>query len=378
MKRSGQHSKEGAAALALNVSRLSLLLTRKRGDLPAAYLKDPGLREAYIEYFLPSNIHKLRVPLQELSLHSSGLLVKEKLRILDVGSGPGTAVLGVMEFFSDKAQKPELEFTALDQVAENLHAAEGLFEKHRDELNVRASLRTIRSGIEGLERLSGERFDMVILSNVLNELYLNHADKIAKRTTALLGLLGRLLNDDGSCIIIEPALRETSREMLEVRDGILSNGFHVYSPCLIDGKCPALANPKDWCHEDIAWEPPDFIKEIDKLTGLRKDSLKFSYLVLRKDSFSLADASGSDVFRVVSDALVSKGKVEFYACGPGGRRLITRLDKNRTSRNQAFEMLARGAVVSFEQLVDEGKRYRVGKETGVHIVQDIPHQAASG
>ncbi len=365
MDRSRQPGKEGAAALAANVTRLSLLLTRKRGDLPAAYLKDPGLREAYIAYFLPSNIHKLRVPLQELSLHSSGLLVKEKLRILDVGSGPGTAVLGVMEFFSDKAQKPELEFTALDQVAENLQAAEGLFEKHRDELNVHASLRTIRSGIEGLERLSGERFDMVILSNVLNELYLNHADKIPKRTTALLGILGRLLNDDGSCIIIEPALRETSREMLEVRDGILNNGFHVYSPCLVDGKCPALSKPKDWCHEDIAWEPPELIKELDKLTGLRKDSLKFSYLVLRKDRFSLADESGSNAFRVVSDALVSKGKVEFFLCGPGGRRLFTRFDKDRTSVNQAFENLKRGDVVRFERLIDEEKRFKVGKETAV-------------
>ena len=47
--------------------------------------------------------------------------------------------------------------------------------------------------------------------------------------------------------------------------------------------CPALLNPKDWCHEDIPWEAPPLIRALDKLTGLRKDALKFSYLVLRRD-----------------------------------------------------------------------------------------------
>jgi hypothetical protein len=103
------------------------------------------------------------------------------------------------------------------------------------------------------------------------------------------------------------------------------------------------------------------------MTGLRKDSLKFSYLVLRKDAFSLLDACGKHAFRIVSEPLVSRGKMEFYICGPGGRRLIARLDKDRTSLNQAFEKLKRGNVIGFEQLIDEGKRYKVGKET---VVQD--------
>ena len=352
-------------SLATNVARLSKLLTRERNTLPQAYLQDADLREAYSAYFLPVNIRKIRVPLQELALHPNGPLSKERLRILDIGSGPGSALLGVMEFFSEREPKPRLEFTALDQVAENLRAANEFFISYRDRSGLDATLRTVRSGIEGLECLSGERFDVVILSNVLNELYLHHAEKIGKRTTVLLNTLGRLLSDKGSCIIIEPALRETSREMLEVRDGILKNGFHVYSPCFFDGKCPALENPKDWCHEDLAWEPPQLIKEIDKLTGLKKDSLKFSYLVLRKDALSLSDVFGKNAFRVVSERLVSKGKTEFFICGPGGRRLCTRLDKDSTSLNQAFENLKRGDVVRFERLLDEGKRLKVGKETAV-------------
>ena len=40
---------------------------------------------------------------------------------------------------------------------------------------------------------------------------------------------------------------------------------------------------------------PALVKEIDKLTGLRKDSLKFSYLVLRKDGLTLKDVCGSKI-----------------------------------------------------------------------------------
>jgi hypothetical protein len=145
----------------------------------------------------------------------------------------------------------------------------------------------------------------------------------------------------------------------------LEQGFNVYSPCLFSGKCPVLANPRDWCHEDIPWDPPALVKEIDKVTGLHKDSLKFSYLVLRKDGLSLSDVLGRNIFRVVSEPLVSKGKREFFVCGAAGRRLVTRLDKDTTPANELFGALQRGTVVHFERLIDEGKRFKVGKETAV-------------
>jgi hypothetical protein len=60
-------------SLAADVVRLSELLTSHREDLPAAYLKDEGLRNAYRAYFLPSNLSKIHKPLQELSLHPRDL-----------------------------------------------------------------------------------------------------------------------------------------------------------------------------------------------------------------------------------------------------------------------------------------------------------------
>ena len=99
------------------------------------------------------------------------------------------------------------------------------------------------------------------------------------------------------------------------------------------------------------------------MTGLRKDYLKFSWLIIRKDTLSLSDIFGNNPFRVVSEPLISKGKIEYYLCGAGGRRLVVRLDKDKSRLNEPFSSLKRGNIVSFQGLIDEGKRLRVGKDT---------------
>ena len=359
-------SREELKSLAANVSKLSSLLTKDRESLPAAYLRDAGLRSAYVRYYLPTNMQKVHLALTDLSLHAE-LLSKDRLRVLDLGAGPGTALLGLLAFFDQRPQPPALACVAVDRVAENLRVAEELFAAYRTNNVIDASLKTIRADVEGVAGLFGGFFDLIILSNVLNELYPFDEDRIERRAGLVKTLLDRFLAESGSCIVIEPALRETSRELLQVRDGLLTKGVSVYAPCLMAKNCPALTNPKDWCHEDIPWDPPALIKEIDRLTGLRKDSLKFSYLVLRKDGRSLTDLFGRDSFRVVSEPLVTKGKIEFYICGAKGRKLVTRLDKDRTEVNQFLEVLKRGAIVGFERLADEGARYKIEQTTEVII-----------
>jgi len=365
-KQSGQPQQNLLQLLAANVLRLSTLLTRGREQLPTAYLKEAGLRKAYLEYFLPPNRAKIHHALADLLLHPAKIFSKKRLRVLDIGSGPGTAVLGTLDFFSQQPEHPFLEFTAHDQLAENLKESARLFAQQTAQYPG-SSLSLIRSGMNLLaSRLEG-RYDLIILSNVLNELFVADEARQRKRTDLVSDLMQRFLAADGSCIIIEPALQETSRGLLMVRDGLREKGFSVYSPCLRQGPCPALVNPKDWCHEDIPWEPPALIREIDKLIGLRKDSLKFSYMVMRSDRRSLTDVFGGQCFRVVSEPLASKGKAEFYLCGAAGRKLATRLDKDEASLNRSFKDLRRGDIAVIKDLLDAGNRYKVGKETSVTL-----------
>ena len=356
---------------ASNVIRLSELLTKGRKTLKPSYLKDKDLRDAYIHYYVPVNMYKILVPLRELAIHPSRIFEKEMVRVLDLGSGPGTAILGILDFFSSRGKRPYLKFTAVDPISENLLETERLFKLFIEKGNADASLLTIKSTIEKSNSLADSPFDIITLSNVLSEIAHHYNQKIRRRINLLKTIINRSLTHDGSCIIIEPALRDTSREMLEVRNGLVEEGLNIYSPCLMNEMCPALTNPADWCHEDIPWEPPEIIKEIDRITGLRKDSLKFSYLIIRKDSLSIRDIydnksfRGNNSFRVVSEPLISKGKLEFYICGTGGRRLIVRLDKDSSMTNKPFETLRRGDIVSFEHTADEGKRLKLTKDTTV-------------
>ncbi len=360
-----QMSPAALQTLATDILRLSKLLTKDRSELPAAYLNDAALRKAYQTYFLPPNRAKIRLALTELSLHPREVLRKERLRILDLGSGPGTAVLGALDFFSQQDHRPILEFFAQDQVAENLKEAARLFSNLQQGYAAVSTFTTVHSTIDRVGAGLDGRYDIIMLSNLLNELYSQDAAKLSRRTELLAHLLRTFLKSDGSCIIIEPALQGTSRDLLLVRDALHEQGFTVYAPCLRPEACPALLNPKDWCHEDIPWEAPPLVRALDRLTGLRKDALKFSYLVLRLDGISLSEVYGVEAFRVVSEPLVSKGKAEYYVCGAAGRKLITRLDKDASPQNQAYSGLRRGDIAVFDDLRDEGKRFKVEKGTRV-------------
>lgn len=380
-----EYSAEEIKALAPHVLRLSTLLTKERETMPSAYLSDPRLREAYTAYFLPANLRKIHLPLLELERHPAGLLKKERLEILDIGSGPGTAILGVMDFFVDRETETFLEFTAVDPVPENLRIAQELFVEALKAAPGRAGMSTIHSHLvcRGEPMCSpafgqthgsaptmprGKRFDMILLSNSLNEIARDNADRIGARVAVLEELLTGRMADDGCCIVIEPALRETSRELLQVRDLLMKDGFSVYSPCLCQSPCPTLEHPKDWCHEDIPWEPPMVIQELDRLTGLKKDSLKFSYLVIRKDGHRLDDLFPEGAWRVVSEPLPSKGKLELYVCGEGGRRIAMRLDRDKSAANAAFDGLMRGSLAIFGGVRNQGERFRVLKESVVRSV----------
>ena len=285
-----------------------------------------------------------------------------------------------------------------------------------------------------LARVVGPRrpFELVVAAHVLNELFLPAAATAAAAaatgaatprarplpqarpppprrpaTTRALPVSPRwcarwcddLLAPDGTLILLEPALRETSRPLLAVRDRLLATGLKVVAPCFWTGPCPALARERDWCHDAA---PPLDAQAAQPRAGKAQSAgvsrprpaarVDFSYLVLRRAeraatggvasgvaSASASGVAGSatppeqqarlDVFRVVSDRLVEKGRLRVFGCGPTGRHALIRLDRHASTANQAFAELERGDVV------------RIGSTTvaqdGLRIERDTPVVAGS-
>ena len=138
-----------------------------------------------------------------------------------------------------------------------------------------------------------------------------------------------------------------------MRDALLANKVcGVFAPCLHADACPALAHEGDWCHEDLAVDLPGWLVPIARAAGLRWQGLTFSYLVLRKDGRSVASLLPEGVrLRVVSGALVSKGKREAFLCGkiddaPARRLRAQRLDRHETDVNRAWSDLRRGDLLA--------------------------------
>lgn len=334
------------------VVRLSTLFTTGRASLDEDYLANRALRRAYLLYFFPVNYAKVETLLREMPP-----LPSRSLRVLDLGSGPAVASLAVLHGLSEPEKSGAqrgVYIVAADRSGAGLREAEALWSmaalapKTSEEWAFRPIMLDLeRPGARAPWKQ--EPFDLIILSNSLNELFRSSRDPIARRAKFLEQVLDAL-TPDGTLMIIEPALRETARALHATRDLLIKHGAAtVYSPCLHERPCPALNRVEDWCHEERPWSPPAVVEAIDREVGFIKDALKFSYLLLRKDGLTIVDRDIS-VHRVVSERLVMKGEQRFWLCNETGRQLVGRLEKARSEANVAFDEWHRGAIVRLDQI----------------------------
>jgi ribosomal protein RSM22 (predicted rRNA methylase) len=251
---------------------------------------------------------------------------------------------------------------------------------------IRWSLETYRGDVSRpLKLKDASPFDFIIMGNVLNELFPGDAQRIEKRSRRIAALIHDWLAPNGFLILMEPALRETSRELLRVRDRLLDMlPLTIYSPCVHSQRCPAVApgSDSDWCHEEHPWQAPPWIRQLDERIGLRKSSLKYSYAVLNRMGLSIRDAAlrvalsderalpeGNHLWRVVSEPLRERGKAAVYLCGIEGRFRVTRLNKHASPANADFTQLDRGQVVSTGSLATKSVMdRRVQAETPLLIL----------
>ena len=348
-------------ALAREVARVSEVYTRRRDEIASA-ASGPGALAARLRFFLPRDLPKVIAPLEELRL-AGALPARRSWRVLDLGAGLGTTTLGAALFAEARDAADELDVVAIDRDSDALRIMRELARRAAGAGLARVSLETraadVRSGGAG-------PFDLILLGLVLNEL----GESVAERAQMIRELSGALA-EDGSMIVIEPALRETSRALHAVRDAIVAAGPppNVFAPCLRAGTCPMLESERDWCHEDLLVPLPEPVAGIARAAGLRYERLTYSYLTLRRDGRTLRDAvtrpGEGEPWRVVSEPMPSKGKLELFVCGAPGRARLVRLDRHRTAANARLDRTGRGDVLRIEGAPDDRGRLRVGPDAPV-------------
>ena len=379
-KARGMPSLDDGAKLAAMLSELSAAYNL--GD--AARARD--FLAARLAFSLPRDIPKAEGAVREL-VATGALAVKDDapLRVLDVGAGMGAMTMGIARALAEARRAPfRMEATWVDSDdaamsvgrdvlsrAPFVHAAIDVKTRRGDASSANdAHNAGSAHGAKHAKAKDAQKqgYDVIACGQVISELdlALEPNARVAKHAAWLVGL-SQSLADDGSLVVVEPALANRTRHLHAVRDAVLaSSSLSVFAPCLHRAPCPALATPGDWCHEDLPIDLPGFITPLARAAGLRWQGLTFSYLVLRRDGKTLRDAT-QRASRMTSGLLASKGKVELYLCGAleGGitRAKVQRLDRDENEANALVSDARRGDLFSLDPAPKP--RGRVGPEMRV-------------
>jgi hypothetical protein len=331
-------------SIAPHVKALSNLFNRMEGSQTdgidtEAYWTEGGSaknrRLAYFLSFMPCNLFRVAAVWSELQRlgFKWPFPADGEFRGLEWGAGLASGACGVIagEKHAPLGLPARGNFALIEQSKAALQMGKAWFEHFSGSgYDARPFHRRVELGRRWLPE-AAPRFHLFVSSYFLNESELP-PEVIASN---LIDTCEHHLEDEGLVILVEPALRLQSRKLLQIRKALIAHPkvisgavpLQVLLPCLGHQACGALTKEDDWCHEEVNWWRPPYLRELDALAGLDRKSLPFSYLVLQKTRKSreeilprLQGPSGERHRLVSPTHSLGKKTWEFFMCGEAGKR----------------------------------------------------------
>ncbi len=377
------------AGLGRSLLMLQRGLTGGRELAGAGYMENPELLGAYLLYYWPVSYLEGRLALSSVeerlnALSAAAAARSRPLRVLDCGSGPAPLSAALVDSLA--GTNCNYEITLLDSSPAALELGRRLLGL---QLPGSSPVRIRSADLESADGLMAEDpdaaaqpgpFDLILLGHTLNELWRGAEDRLEKRGRFARGLVKQLC-PQGLLLILEPALLETSRSLLAVRDLLVDAGCRIAAPCLAPlGLCPALAaGPSHTCHFELGWRPPEPVASLARAAGLDRESVKVCFIAveagltgLTSDMSSVptvsksgdrpmagsgADSSGGGdratagdrarIFaRVVSEPMLNKaGRIRYLLCDGKRRFAFSARNGDPDARAKGFFDLCRGDCI---------------------------------
>lgn len=208
------------------------------------------------------------------------------LSLLDLGSGPGTAVWAALSRFPSVQRATTIERDIhLDALAHTLHGAHDV-----PVLQLQQDLTASHHW---------PLHDLVVIGHVLNELSVNQrSDLIARAWAATAHTL----------IIVEPGTSAFFPMLTTIRQTLIDLGAHVIAPCTHCSRCPMV---DDWCHYATKIARPDF-QRLARGATLPYEEAKYSYIAVSRIPIAYNGA------RVLHDTTTHKGYITLEHCSSRG------------------------------------------------------------
>ncbi len=242
---------------------------------------------AYMAYQLPVYFIQFQYLLYDMA--KNGLL-KTRMKILDVGSGPGTIPLAVTDMYN-RLDGHNAEINAIELFEENIEAYNYLVPQYaavKSNVMVHEPIKEDITGID-IEKLP-DSIDLMVFSNVLNEL----KELDIQQKAELVSKMANKLSDDGNIIIIEPADKSNSTELRRLSILLKKMGVRIYSPCSFIWSAE--------CSLEVCWSfehkkdirPTRLMQklaECDEPYRYMNTDIKYSYAIHRKDTLAKQDVT---------------------------------------------------------------------------------------
>jgi ribosomal protein RSM22 (predicted rRNA methylase) len=274
-----------------------LLSRRYRAEIRDGrlHVSDALAAKAYLAARLPATYAAIRRSLAD-AVELSGNDAPQSM--LDIGSGPGTALWAAL------AEWPELAAATLVEASDAMREAGALLAQDIEATRLSWRSMTVESGLPGIEGA-----DLVTLCYVLDELAPEFRDTLVDRLWAL---------TFGMLVIVEPGTPAGWQRILNARRRLIGSGANIVAPCPHHEPC-AIA-PPDWCHfsRRVARSR---LHRLTKGADVPWEDEKFIYLAASRRP---ARERGS---RVLTPPRAGSGMVRLKLCSSGGsveERLVTR------------------------------------------------------
>ncbi|MEO0454634.1 MAG: methyltransferase domain-containing protein [Verrucomicrobiota bacterium] len=288
------------------VSRLSDLFTTERSDdLTEAYLSDEDVI-AYGLYFFPQTFGRTRLVTDELLQWRKWQPAHpDTIRILDIGCGSGAGGFALLDALKKNGVSAKVELTGIDQSIENLTAARSLGKELFPSADLRFQRKLITPVLHGPQPLPKGPWDIILMSFSLNELAAQmEEDRLGDWLIQVLDSL----EENGICILVEPAQLESATRLMSLQAWLVENTeASIWGPSLHQQAPALLESRKNWSHEVRRWRPPNSLEFLNRRMFRDIQHLKFSYLVIGRNQPEELVASPS-FFRSVSSARKTAGK----------------------------------------------------------------------
>lgn len=227
-------------------------------------------------------------------------LLKKRMTILDIGTGPGVVPLAVADFWS-RLDNATADVWSIERSEEQIEA----FLFLRDQLVPKGGNVSVKPPVKADIAASEpakipQRVDLLVFSSVLNEL----SDmSIEQRADAVMRYAGHL-GPDGTILIVEPAEETVSTQLRLLSLALKKKGLSIHSPCTFVWNTNCTP---DRCWSFVSAPPirPTMLMEAlaagDEPFRYLNTDIKYSYVVLRKDTRtreSFRVPAGSRVLRI--------------------------------------------------------------------------------